>query len=369
MTKQILYVTRPTLPPREDVDVLLDEIWDSRFLTNSGPIHQRFEQAIAEYLGVKYVTLVANATIGCMLAMRHYGITGEVITPAFSFVATAHSAKWVGADLVFADIDPVTLNIDPADVERRITPHTSAILAVHCYANPCDTQALADIAKRHGLKLIYDGAHCFGTKDAGGSLLRYGDLSVVSFHATKVFSTLEGGAIISHDPETKQALDRLRNYGIVDENNIETLGLNAKMSEMHAAIGLAQLAYVDRDIAQRCQVVQRYWSRMKGVTGLRCICPPDRPGQNYYSFPVLVEPDYPISCTELYDRLKENGIYARRYFYPLLTQLPMYRDIPSADSAGLFNAQTTSERVLCLPLYPDLAPEDQDRICDIVCQP
>jgi dTDP-4-amino-4,6-dideoxygalactose transaminase len=357
------------MPPRETMDAFLDDIWASRFVTNGGPIHQRFETALAEYLDVPYVTLVANATVGCMVAMRHLGITGEVITPAFSFVATAHAATWAGADIVFADIDMTTLNIDPEDVERRITPQTRAILAVHCYANSCDAEALSDIARRHGLSLIYDGAHCFGATDAGGSLLRHGDLSVVSFHATKVFSTFEGGAIISHDAGTKQALDRLCNYGIVDENRIETTGLNAKMSEMHAAIGLAQLPNVAEDIAKRAAISHRYYDKLKSVPGLRIVCPPDQPGRNYYNFPILVGPGYPLSCEALHRKLKEQRIFARRYFYPLLTQLPMYRDLPSTDPAGLQNSIAAAQQVLCLPLYPDLSLEDQDRVLDVICQP
>ncbi|WP_116599821.1 MULTISPECIES: DegT/DnrJ/EryC1/StrS family aminotransferase [Primorskyibacter] len=369
MPENIIYVTCPTLPPRADVISLLDEIWDRRFVTNFGPVHQRFEAALAAYLDVPYVTVTANATLGCMLALRHLGVSGEVITPAFSFVATAHAARWVGADLVFADIDPETLSVDPEDVERRITPKTRAIFAVHCYANPCDTRALADIAERHGLALIYDAAHCFAAKDEGGSLLRHGDLSVVSFHATKVFNTLEGGAIISHDPETKQALDRLCNYGILDENNIESIGLNAKMSEMHAAVGLAQLPHVEHDIARRGQVVQRYWDRLKDMDGIRCICPPDRPGRNNYAFPILIGPDYPLPCMALHERLKAAGIHARRYFHPPLSQLLLYRDLPSADPQGLPCAIEASEQVLCLPLYPDLAPQDQDRVLDVICNP
>ncbi len=364
-----IYVTRPTLPPREEVDALLDSVWESRFLTNNGEIHQRFEAALAAYLGVPHVTLVANATLGCMLAMRYLNISGEVITPAFSFVATAHAVTWTGADLVFADIDPVTLNVDPADVERRITPRTTAILPVHCYGNACDVEALADIAKRHDLALIYDGAHCFGARDAGGSLLRHGDLSVVSFHATKVFNTFEGGAIISHDLQTKKALDRLCNYGIVDEAQIDTIGLNAKMSELHAAVGLAQLAHVDGDIAKRAVVSQRYYDRLRAVPGLRCVCAPDEPGRNHYNFPILVGPDYPLTCAALHARLKEHQIFARRYFHPLLTQLPMYRDLPSADPAGLPRSVEATGRVLCLPIYPDLAPEDQDRVIDVICRP
>lgn len=369
MPEKNIYVTRPSLPPREEVDALLDDIWSSRFVTNSGPIHQRFETALAEYLDVPYVTLVANATLGCMISMRHLNVTGEVITPAFSFVATAHAATWAGADIVFAEIDPTTLNIDPEDVERRITPQTSAILAVHCYANPCDTEALADIAKRHKLALIYDGAHCFGAEDAGGSLLRHGDLSVVSFHATKVFSTFEGGAIISHHAQTKMELDRLRNYGIVDEMRVEATGLNAKISELHAAVGLAQLPHVANDISRRAAISNRYYDKLKSVQGLRFVCPPDQPGRNHYNFPILVGPEYPLSCEALYNRLKEHQIYARRYFYPLLTQLPMYRDKLSADSAGLSRSIEAAEQVLCLPLYPDLTLEGQNRVLDIICQP
>ncbi len=361
-----LYVTRPSLPPREEVGIHLDRIWESRFVTNGGAVLKRFESALTAYLDVPFVTPVANATLGIMLALRHLGVSGEVITPAFSFVATAHSISWLGADPVFADIDPVTLNVDPDDVERRITPRTSAILAVHCYGIPCDTNALAEIAERHGLALIYDGAHCFGAKDSSGTLLRHGHLSVVSFHATKVFSTLEGGAIISHDPETKLALDRLCNYGIVDEAQIDTIGLNAKMSELHAAVGLAQLAYVDEDIALRGQVAQRYRECLEGTVGIRCVYSPATYGQNNYAFPIMVEPSYPLSCSELKARLAAHNIYARRYFFPLLSQLPMYRDLPSANPVGLPNSITAAGQVLCLPLYPDLALEDQNRIIDLI---
>ncbi|WP_299774345.1 DegT/DnrJ/EryC1/StrS aminotransferase family protein [uncultured Tateyamaria sp.] len=362
-----LYVTRPTLPPRDDIEDLLKEIWDSRFLTNRGPLLQRFETELERYLDVPHVSLVANATLGCMVALRSLGIDqGEVITPAFSFVATAHAARWVGFNLVFADIDPVTLNLDPKDVERRITPRTRAIFPVHCYANPCDVEALAEIGARHNIPVIYDGAHCFGAVDEGGSLLRHGDLSVVSFHATKVFSTFEGGAIISHDAKTKQLIDRLCNYGIVDETQIEALGLNAKMSELHAALGLAQLPYVASDIEKRAGVSQRYWDQMSGIPGVTCVCPPNRAGLNYYSFPILVGQQYPMSRDILYQKLQDVGVHARKYFYPLLADLPMYSDV---SPGGLDNARRASEQVLCLPLYPDLASTDQDRIIACICDP
>ncbi len=367
MSQDPLYVTRPTLPPRDDIEDLLREVWDSRFLTNRGPILQRFEADLERYLNVPHVSLVANATLGCMVALRSLGADqGEIITPAFSFVATAHAARWLGHDIVFADINPKTLNLDPSDVERRITSRTRAILPVHCYANPCDVAALAEIGARYKIPVVYDGAHCFGASDQDGSLLRHGDLSVVSFHATKVFSTFEGGAIISHDIETKQALDRLCNYGIVDQTHIEALGLNAKMSEIHAALGLAQLPYVARDIENRAKVVRRYWDRLSKIPGIRCVCPPNREGQNYYSFPILVGANYPMSRDILYQKLQDAGIQARRYFYPLLTDLPMYRD---ASSDGLEAARTAAEQVLCLPLYPDLAPEDQDRVIACICDP
>lgn len=367
MSRDPLFVTRPTLPPRDDIEDLLQGVWDSRFLTNRGPLVQRFETELKRYLDVPHVSLVANATLGCMVALRSLGVDdGEIITPAFSFVATAHAARWVGLDIVFADIDPVSLNLDPQDVERRITPRTRAIFPVHCYANPCDVAALAEIGARHNIPVIYDGAHCFGADDEGGSLLHHGDMSVVSFHATKVFSTFEGGAIISHDAETKQALDRLCNYGIVNETQIEALGLNAKMSEIHAAVGLAQLPYVARDIENRAKVSQRYWGQLSNTQGIKCICPPGRAGMNYYSFPILVGPDYPVSRDDLYQKLKDAGVHARRYFYPLLADLPMYRD---ASRGGLHVARQAAEHVLCLPLYPDLSHSDQDRVIACICDP
>lgn len=368
-----IYVTRPTLPPMAALQPLLDEMWDTRMLTNRGAILRRFELALSEHLGVPHVSLVANATLGCMIAMRHLGVTGrgagEVITTPFSFVATTHAIAWAGAEPVFADIDPVTLNLDPAQVERAITPRTRAILAVHCYANPCDVSGLGAVAARHGIPLIYDAAHCFGATLDGRSLLDFGDLSVMSLHATKVFHSVEGGAIISHDAQTKQALDRLANYGIVDNHTIDTLGLNAKMSELHAAVGLAGLPGAPKDIVARGAVVRRYWAALGQVKGLRCVCPPDRPGQNNYAFPILVEPGYPVDCETLADRLASQGIYARRYFHPLVSDLPMYRSLPSARQGLLPHASAAARQVLCLPVFPELAPADQDRIVELILTP
>lgn len=370
MTRPPVYVTRPILPPLEQVQDLMREIWQSRILSNGGPMLQRFEAALGAYLGVDHISLVNNASLGLVLALRHHRITGEVITPPFSFVATSHAIRWAGAEPVFADIDPVTLNLSPDEVEKRITDRTQAILAVHCYGVPCDTEALGDIARRHGLKLIYDAAHAFGVRDEGGrSICLEGDLSILSFHATKVFNTFEGGAIIAPDRETKLALDRLGNYGIVDETTVLETGLNTKMNELNAAVGLALLPQVDAAIDARQRIATRYLDALSGVAGVRAVCPSGRAGHNYYNFPIEVGPGYPIGRDALYQRLREEGLHARRYFYPLISDLPMYRDLPSADPAALPVARRAADRILCLPLFPDLDPVDQERIIAIVRAP
>ncbi len=362
-----LFVTRPTLPPFEEVQPALEKIWQSRLLTNGGPFLQRFEQALAGHLGVAHISLVANATLGTVLAMRQAGITGgEVVTTPFSFVATSHAIRWAGAEPVFADIDPVTLNLDPASAAAAITPRTRAILAVHCFGVPCDTAGLASVARDHGLPLFYDAAHAFGVRDGAESVLSHGDASVLSFHATKVFNTLEGGAVILPDRGAKLALDRLANHGIEDEETIPDLGMNAKMNEISAAIGLAQLPHVSDDIAARAEVARRYWDGLSGVAGIRCLCPPARPGQNHYAFPILVGPDYPWTRGRLIEHLKADGILARRYFYPLISDLPLYRDLPSSAPEGLPVARRAAEEVLCLPIFPDLAKADQARVIDVV---
>lgn len=361
-----VYVTKPILPPMEAFLPLLQEIWESRILTNNGPLLQRFEAALGEYLGAEHLSIVANATLGLLLALRHKGVTQEVITTPFSFAATGHVIRWAGAEPVFADIDPQTLNLDPAAVERRITPRTQAILAVHCYGTPCETDALADIARRHGLSLIYDAAHAFGVRTAQGPLCTAGDLSVLSFHATKVFNTFEGGVIVAPDRETKLALDRLGNFGIEDEDTIPEAGINAKMSELGAAAGLALLPHVEAAIAARAQVAARYAEGLGDVAGLRLVCPPGRSGHNSYAFPILPGPEYPLPRAELIERLRAAGIFARRYFHPLISDLPMYRDLPSAAPGGLPVARDAAARILCLPIYPDLNESDQMRIIGIV---
>lgn len=369
MKRPPVHVTRPILPPLTELQPLLQEIWESRILSNGGPMLRRFEAALALHLGVDHLSIVTNASLGILLALRHHGITGEVITTPFSFVATSHAIRWAGAEPVFADIDPVTLNLSPEAVERRITPRSQAILAVHCYGVPCDTAALAEIGRRHGLKVIYDAAHAFGVRAAGRPLVAEGDLSVLSFHATKVFNTFEGGALVVPDRETKEALDRLGNYGIVDEVTVLETGLNTKMSELNAAVGLTLLPHMESAVSCRAQLAERYWASLAQVPGLRCLCPPGRPGHNFYAFPVLVGEDYPLTRDALYHRLRADEIYARRYFYPLISDMPMYRDLPSARPQDLPVARQASGQILCLPLFPDLDPADQDRIIAILGNP
>lgn len=369
MKRPQVFVTRPILPPLSAIQPLLEEIWESRILSNNGPILRRFESALAAYLGVEHISIVNNASIGLLLSLRHLGITGEVITPPFSFVATSHAIRWAGAEPVFADIDPVTLNLDPAAVEAAITERTEAILAVHCFGIPCDTAALGAIADRHGLKLIYDAAHAFGVRRGGSPIVAAGDLSVLSFHATKVFNSFEGGAIIAPNRETKVALDRLGNYGILDEVTVLETGLNTKMSELNAAVGLALLPQMNAAIAARDRVATRYWEALSQLQGLRCLCPAGQEGHNSYAFPILVGEGYPMSRDGLYQRLRQEDLFARRYFYPLISDMPMYRHLPSAAPEGLPVARRATEQVLCLPIYPDLDPIDQERIIEVVTRP
>lgn len=362
-----IYVTRPSLPELSDMMPLLEQIWDSRMLTNNGPLLQRFENELCDYLGVAHISLVANATLGTVLAMQQAGITaGEVITTPFSFVATAHAIQLAGATPVFADIDPVTLNLDPTAVEAMITPQTRAILPVHTYGVPCDVEGLADVAARHGLKVLYDAAHAFGVRRDGQSILRHGDMSVLSFHATKVFNTFEGGAVIVPDHATKTAIDRLSNFGFLDAVTVDAIGINAKMHELSAAVGLAQLCGIDDMLAARSVVAQRYVDRLDDVAGLRCASPTGLKGHNHYAFPILLGPDCHVDRDTLYARLEAENIFARRYFYPLISDLEPYHKLPSADPAHLPIARDVAERVLCLPLYADLDTMSQDRIIDLV---
>ncbi len=361
-----IYVTQPYLPPLEEFIPYLEKIWANKILTNGGPFHQQLEQALCDYLGVKHLALFTNGTIALVTALQALRITGEVITTPYSFVATAHSLLWNGIKPVFADIDPRTLNLDPAKIEAAITPQTTAIMPVHCYGNPCDVDAIQKIADNYNLKVIYDAAHAFGVQDAGGSILRHGDLSVLSFHATKVFNTFEGGAIICPDAKTKQRIDHLKNFGIVDETTVVASGINGKMSEINAAFGMLQLQHINEALAKRQGVDAAYREALKDVVGISCLPNSAAAVANYSYFPILVEVDYPLSRDELYQKLRDNNIYARRYFYPLITDFPMYRGMPSAYHNNLPIATAAAQKVLCLPVYPALTLQDQQHIVDIV---
>jgi dTDP-4-amino-4,6-dideoxygalactose transaminase len=355
------FVTQPFLPPLEEFVPYLESIWDSKWLTNAGPFHQQLEKAIAEYLGVKHIALFSNGTIALVTALQSLRITGEVITTPFSFVATAHSLLWNGIKPVFVDIDPVTFNLDPAKIEAAITPQTTAIMPVHVYGNPCDVDRIQKIADTYGLKVIYDAAHAFGVTREEGSVLSHGDLSVLSFHATKVFNTFEGGAIVCPDAKTKQRIDYLKNFGFADELTVVAPGINGKMNEVQAAFGLLQLKYVDSAILRRQEIDAYYRNALANVAGITVPHHPSSTRHNYSYFPILVELDYPLSRDGLYDLLKANDIFARRYFYPLISEFPMYRSMPTASASNLAVAHHVAAKVICLPIYPDLPMADVDR--------
>jgi len=365
-SKKPIYVTQPFLPPLEEFIPYLEKIWESKWLTNAGPFHQKLEQELAEYLGVKHLALFANGTLALVTALQALRITGEVITTPFSFVATAHSLLWNNIKPVFVDIDPVTLNLNPDRIEAAITPQTTAILPVHCYSTPCDVDRIQRIADIYGLKVIYDAAHAFGVRYRGTSLLNHGDLSVLSFHATKVFNTFEGGAIICPDKKTKQRIDYLKNFGFADEVTIMAPGINGKMNEVQAAFGILQLKHIDGVIARRRAIDAYYHETLDGVKGVSCLpTSPDTEGNCSY-FPIMIDSYYPISRDALYQRLKNNGIYPRRYFYPLISDMPMYRGLPSAAATNLPVATQVSKQVLCLPIYPSLEREDIDIILRLI---
>lgn len=361
MSKPI-YVTQPYLPPLEEFTPFLQEVWNNKILTNCGPFHQQLERALCDYLGVDHIALFSNGTLGLVTALQALRISGEVITTPYSFVATAHSLLWNGLKPIFVDIDPVTFNLDPRKIEAAITPHTTAIMPVHCYGTPCDVEAIQKIADIYNLRVIYDAAHAFAVKYQGNSVLQHGDLSVLSFHATKVFNTFEGGAIVCPDARTKQRIDHLKNFGFVDETTVVAPGINGKMSEINAAFGMLQLKHVDAALQRRAAIAEIYNTALADVPGISC-----RPGfantvPNHSYFPVMVEADYPISRDALYLHLKERNIYARRYFFPLISDFPMYRGLPSAARTNLPVATSVAERVLCLPIYPALTDEDVQRV-------
>ena len=365
MSKTI-YVTRPHLPPLEEFTPLLEEIWKSGVLTNGGAFHQQLEAQLCAHLGVPTMALFSNGTIALITALQTLGIKGEVITTPYSFVATSHSLLWNNITPVFVDVDPDTLNLDPSQIEAAITPLTTAILPVHCYGHPCDVDGIGSVAQRHGLKVIYDAAHAFGVECANGSVLNYGDLSVLSFHATKVFNTFEGGGIVCPDAETKARVDKLKNFGHDGETVVVEAGINGKMSEINAAFGLLQLKHIDRALARRKKIDCAYRAGLKHVRGIRCLGDAGEKVANYAYFPILVGPDYALSRDDLYAKMKRLGVHPRRYFYPLISDFPMYRHLPSAARHRLPVAAEAADQVLCLPIYPDLEDDSVARIIEII---
>lgn len=364
--REPIYVNRPYLPPLADLLPALEQIWETRVLTNNGPFHQAFEARLAAYFGVEHVSLTTNGMLALTAAIDAAGLQGEVITTPYSFVATTHAVRLGHLTPVFVDIRPDDLNIDAELIEAAITSRTVAIVAVHCYGNPCAVERIEEIASRHGLAVIYDAAHAFGVRFRDRSLLSWGDHAVLSFHATKAFNTFEGGAIVSKTAEGKRAVDSVRNFGIAGEVDIPTVGTNAKMSEFNAAVGLLQLDHFARVRSARRAVDTRYREALQGLEGITPIAIPAQVEPNFSYFPVLVGDAYPQSRDGLYERLKANGVFSRRYFYPLLAGLPMYRDLPSASPGNLPVATRAAEQILCLPIFPELGAEDQDRIIDLV---
>ena len=365
-----IYVTQPFLPPLDEFMPYLREIWDNKILTNGGPFHQQLEHSLCEYLGVDHLALVTNATIGLVTALQALRIGGEVITTPYSFVATAHSLLWNGIKPVFVDVDPETLNIDPAKIEAAITPSTTAILAVHCYGHPCDVKAIQAIADKYNLRVIYDAAHAFGVRNSESSILKYGDMSVLSFHATKVFNTFEGGAVICPDAKTKTHIDHLKNFGFTDELTVVAPGINGKMSEINSAFGVLQLKHVDAALARRGEIDRMYREQLASVPGINCLALASSKAEGYCSnfsyFPILVSDEYGMTRDALYQKLKNESVFSRRYFYPLISDFPMYSGLPSAERSKLPVAASASDRVLCLPIYPALQPDDQQRVINLI---
>ncbi len=361
MNTKPIYITKPTLPNLDELNQYLKIIWDNKILTNQGPLHERFEHNLAEFLNVEYISLFSNGTLALMTAIHSLELSGkEIITTPFSFVATSHAIKCCGYDVKFADINPIDLTLDIQSIEEQINKRTAAILPVNVFGRCCDFKRINEIAKYYNLKVIYDSAHCFGTEIDGISINEFGDLSILSFHATKVFNTFEGGAIISHDLGTKKRIDNLRNFGILDEENVECIGFNAKMNELQAAIGLLQLKYFNDNIEKRRKIDNIYQQEFKNT---RIITVPidNKIKHNYGYFPILV--DY---RDELYEKLKENGIISRKYFYPLISNLKPYKNYSSSKKENLPIANFISDKILCLPIYPDLEHEDVYKICEVI---
>ena len=367
MNKDIITVTSPLLPNLDEFTESLKKIWESKWITNNGQFHQKLETALAEYLKVPYVSLFTNGTLPLLTALQALRITGEVITTPYSFVATTHALWWNGIKPVFVDIDPSTGNIDPQKIEAAITPRTTAILPVHVYGKPCDTEAIQAIADKYGLKVIYDAAHAFGVEVNGESLLNAGDMSTLSFHATKVFNTIEGGAMVMHDEKTKQRIDYLKNFGFANEVEVVGPGINSKMDEIRSAYGLLNLKQVDAAIAARQKVAVAYRDALRDVDGISYW--DDMPGvrHNYSYFPIFVDAEkYGMTRDKLYIKMKDQSVWGRRYFYPLISEFSTYRGLESSRPENLPNAHMMADAVICLPMHHALREEEINRIIDCI---
>ena len=373
MERDKLYVARPFLPPFEEMVSALRDIWQSQHLTNKGPQHEALESALSQYCDSLPISLFNNGAIALITALKalELPVGCEVITTPFSFVATAHALGWNGIDPIFADIDEETLGLNPHAVSTAITPNTQAILPVHVYGIPSNTDGLKQVATANKLKILYDAAHAFGVRDRGGSIMRHGDMAVCSFHATKVFNTFEGGAIVCHDIDTKLKIDRLKNFGITDETSVERVGINGKMQEFSSALGLLQLKYIEDCIRQRGDIDKLWRQLLSDVPGVKCVIRPALTGgnvDNFAYFPILITPEYFQTRDDLFERLKKHGIIARRYFYPLISQFAPYRHLPSAQPENLPVAHRIASQVLCLPIYPGLSPDDVYRVVELIAK-
>lgn len=356
-------VTSPLLPSLDEFIPYLQQIWESKWITNNGSFHHQLEQSLCEYLGVKYISLFTNGTLPLITALQAMRITGEVITTPYSFVATTHALWWNGIKPVFVDINPKTGNLDPEKIEAAITPKTTAIMPVHVYGTPCDTERIKEIADKYGLRVIYDAAHAFGVKKDGESILNAGDMSTLSFHATKVYNTIEGGALVMHDAETKKRIDYLKNFGFAGETTVVAPGINSKMDEIRSAYGLLNLKQVDVAIAARKRVALRYREALKDIDGITFFDDQPNITHNYSYFPIFVDAEkYGMTRDELYFKMKENGVLGRRYFYPLISEFSTYRGLESAKSENLPNARRLADSVICLPMYHDLQVNDVENV-------
>lgn len=367
MEKKLITVTTPLLPPLEEFMPYLEDIWNRKWLTNNGHYHQELEKALCKYLKVPYISLFTNGTLPLIAALQALRITGEVITTPYSFVATTHSLWWNGIKPIFVDIDPVTCNLDPDKIEAAITPKTTAIMPVHVYGNPCDTKRIQEIADKYGLKVIYDAAHAFGVEVNGKSILNEGDMSTLSFHATKTYNTIEGGALVCHDEKTKQRIDYLKNFGFAGETTVVAPGINGKMDEVRSAYGLLGLQFVDNAIANREKTALKYRELLHNIPGIKFLDKIPHIKSNYSYFPIFINPiEYGMTRDELYEKLKSDNIYGRRYFYPLISTFSTYKGLESSRHDNLPIATKIANSVICLPMHHELNEEDINRIINII---